>query len=561
MFTMKKSVVGRAVIAVILPFALMAPAVAADATTPIQLFAPKDLKGVPALPFTGEKVAAFTNAEKVANMEVVPQQGPEGTPITITGKGLPANASMPLTWSTADGYWKVGVDPTTVNYMGNGYVKYSVKLADVTTDANGNFSFKTKIPRDFGGLHDIYALQGNVAIAHGGFQMNPTISISPRSGAVGTPITVEYSGMGPNLYTGGASVLWDNEYVGGAQGVWTRGYAKFTIRAAGDVGTHYVAMNAGIGVQYMNTKQSPVPYSLGGKVAFKVTKDAGAPEAYIEYPETFQPTDPSQHTTQSTAGTDTNSKAVATLSASSAVVGEKVKLNVTGLSTTGAHQIVWASVVGNRVNCTGTCWIYTAVNLGANGAPLVATPTDGTLTSDISIPDHLGGWHVVQIKSGDLIEAQVPIYVKESIFNYVDKKTGKVLSAGVAAADTALTPELRDGSGVPKTKFKAGEEFTIAMKGIGWTQLDNTLAVTYDNSYIGYGCGFNSNGYMVVHLVATGKPGTHIIDLSPVLYTNQPSFPNTPYGMIPVLTNMTDIPGIALGYQPPKVHFAITITK
>jgi hypothetical protein len=557
----------RALTAVILPLAMMAPvmsqAFAADATTPIQLYAPKDLKGVPALPFTGVKSPTFSTASTtaVANLDVFPQQGPEGTPITITGKALAANATLQLTWSTADGYWKVGVDPTTVNYMGNGYTKYNINLASVTTDANGGFTFKTKIPRDFGGLHDIYALASdNSAVAHGGFQMNPTISISPTSGAVGTVITVQYTGLGPNLYTGGASVLWDNSFVGGAQGVWTRGYAKFTIRAAGDIGTHYVAMNAGIGVQYMNTKQSPVPWSLGGKVAFKITKDAGAPKATIEYPDTYQTLSADQHTTLSTEGVDTSSTAKATLSAEQAFVGQKVKLNVTGLSTTGDHEIVWASVVGNRVNCTGTCWIYTAVPMGPNGTKLLAAPSAGNISQDITIPDHLGGWHVIQVKSGNKIEAQVPVYVKESIFNYLDK-SGNVLSAGVAAADTALTPELRDGSGVPKNTFKAGEEFTIAMKGVGWTQLDNTLTVTYDNSYIGYGCGFNSNGYMVVHLVATGKPGTHLIELRPVLYTNQPSFPNTPYGMLPMLTNMTDLPGLALGYQPPTVRFAITITK
>ena len=563
MFKGKKALAIRVLVVAALPIAMMAPVWAADATTPIQLYAPKELKGVPALPFTGEKAAAFTVSPSapIANIDVLPQQGPEGTPITISGKGLAADKTLQLTWSTADGYWKVGVDPTTVNYLGNGYTKYNVNLATVTTDAAGAFTFKTKIPRDFGGLHDIYALDGSTPVAHGGFQMNPTISISPKSGPIGTVITVQYTGMGPNLYTGGASVLWDNSFVGGAQGVWTRGYAKFTIRAAGDIGTHFVAMNAGIGVQYMNTKQSPVPYSLGGKVAFKVTKDAGAPKATIEYPETFQPTDPTQHTTQSTAGVDTDSKAVATLSAPSAVVGAKVNLNVTGLSTTGAHEIVWASVVGNRVNCTGTCWIYTAVPMGPNGTKLMATPTSGNLTSEITIPDHLGGWHVIQNKSGDKIEAQVPIYVKESIFLYKSAKTGKTLSAGIAAADTLLTPELRDGSGVPKSTFKAGEEFTVAMKGVGWTQLDNTLTVTYDNSYIGYGCGFNSNGYMVVHLVATGKPGTHLIELRPVLYTNQPSFANTPYGMLPILTNMTDIPGLALGYQPPTVRMAITITK
>jgi len=553
MFTSKKGIALRIAVAAIVPMALIAPAMAADATTPIQVFAPKDLKGVPALPFTGVKSAAFTNADKILNIDVVPQQGPEGTPITISGKGLPASTTLPLTWSTAEGYWKVGIDPTTVNYMGNGYIKYNVNLGDVTTDASGNFTLKTKIPRDFGGLHDIYALQGSTAIAHGGFQMNPTLKISPTSGPVGTPITIEYSSMGPNLYTGGDSVLWDNLYAGEVQGIWTRGYTKFTIRASGDVGKHVVALTAGIGVQYMNIKQSPVPFALGTSKTFTITKDAGAPKPAIIFPETFQPAD-AQHTTLSNAGVDPNTKAVATLSADSGVVGAKVKLNVTGLSTTGAHQIVWASVIGNRVNCTGTCWIYTGVPLGS------ATPTAGTLSTDVTIPDHLGGWHVIQVKQGDLIEAQVPIYVKESIFNYVDK-SGKVLSQGIAAADTSNAPELRDGSGVPKTTFKAGEEFTIAMKGVGWTQLDNTLAVTYDNSYIGYGCGFNSNGYMVVHLIATGKPGTHLIDLHPVLYTNQPSFANTPYGMLPVLSNMNDIPGLALGYQPPTVQFAITITK
>ena len=37
-----------------------------------------------------------------------------------------------------------------------------------------------------------------------------------------------------------------------------------------------------------------------------------------------------------------------------------------------------------------------------------------------------------------------------------------------------------------------GQKFTVHLKGLGWTQLDNTIAVDYDNSYVGYGCGFNS---------------------------------------------------------------------
>ncbi|HEX7404687.1 MAG TPA: hypothetical protein VF307_02045 [Candidatus Nanopelagicaceae bacterium] len=545
----------RVIAASIMSATMITPALGADTTTsPITLTAPKGLVGVPALPFTGVKSATFTVSDtNMTSLDVTPNQGPEGTPITITGKGLPASTSLPLTWSTADGAWIVDVQPNTVNYMGAKYIKYNVDVVTVTTDANGTFAYKTTVPRDFGGVHDIYAIKDGAAIAHGGFQMNPTLSISPSSGPIGTPITITYTSMGPNLYTGGVSVLWDNAFAGEAQAIWTRGTAIFKIRAAGPVGTHYVALTAGIGVQYMNIKQSPVPWGKGSSAAFKVTKDAGAPAASIEFPAAVEPS-VTQRTTLSQVGLDPNTAAVATLSQNSGVVGAKVKLNVTGLTTTGTHQIVWSTVVGNRVNCTGTCWVYNGVPMGS------AAPANGTIDQEVTIPDNLGGWHVVQVKQGEVVEAQASFYVKESIFLYKDKK-GKTLSAGIAKADSSNAPELRDGSGVPKSKFKVGEEFTIAMKGVGWTQLDNTMAVTYDNSYIGYGCGFNSNGYMVVHLIATGAPGTHIIDLHPVLYTNQPSFANTPYGMLPILTNQSDIPGLALGYQPPAVHFAITITK
>ncbi|MCX6429551.1 MAG: hypothetical protein NTX12_00975, partial [Actinobacteria bacterium] len=161
---------------------------AADTTAgPLTLFAPKGLPGVPALPFTGVKAATFTVPDaNMASLDVSPVQGPEGTPITITGKGLAANTALPLTWSTADGAWIAEVLPNSVNYMGVKYVKYSVGMTSVTTDATGGFTFKTVVPRDFGGVHDIYAIKDGAAIAHGGFQMNPTLSITPKSGPIGT---------------------------------------------------------------------------------------------------------------------------------------------------------------------------------------------------------------------------------------------------------------------------------------------------------------------------------------------------------------------------------------
>ena len=550
----KRTLVLRIVAASGLAVAMVVPAQGADTTsTLITLTAPSDIKGVAPLPFTAVKSAAFTTPETTVNLDVTPQQGYVGSAFSVIGKGLKPNTAMDLVWSTNEGTWVTDVQPNTVNYMGVKYSKFYVNMAKVTTDANGGFTFKTKAPSDFGGVHDIYAVVDGVAVAHGGYQMLRTVSISPKSGPIGTPITITYTGMGASLYTAGGSVLYDNQFAGAMQALWTRGTGKAVIRASGDVGKHVIYVLDGIGIPYLNIIQSPVPFANGDVQTFTVTKDAGAPAPYLVYPDKVTPT-VTQKTTLSSIGLDPNTKAVATLSKNEGPVFTKVKLDVKGMSTTGTHTIEWATVVGNRVNCTGTCWVYNSVPMGT------VDVSAADFTKEIQIPDHLGGWHVIQVKKNGVIEAQVPFYVQESIMPYYDSK-GKVVSMGLAKADPSGLPEARNGSGVPTNKFKAGEEFTIAIKGVGWTQLDNTLAVTYDNSYIGYGCGFNSNGYVVFRLRATGGPGTHVINLRPVLYTPQPSFANTPFGLVPVLSAERDLPGLALGYQIPMMTFTINISK
>ncbi|HSN02482.1 MAG TPA: hypothetical protein VLS91_03260, partial [Acidimicrobiales bacterium] len=354
----------------------------------------------------------------------------------------------------------------------------------------------------------------------------------------------------------GGSVLWDNHFTGEVMANWTRGTASVTIRAAGPLGRHLIQVGDGIGVLYMNIIQSPVPYANGDSATFTTTKGNLNLTPSIVWPTKVTPT-LDQVTTLSNAGLDPASTAVATLSSASGPVLSKTNVSVTGLSGTGTDQLVWSTVVGSRVNCpTSSCWAFQSVNLGS--APVV----NGALSASVTIPDGLGGWHVIQVVNGSKIEAQVPFYVKESIVPFYDK-AGKLLSMGIATSTKSTSADaLAAGqSGVGTYRFKEGQELTISLKGVGWTQLDNTLAVDYDNSFIGYGCGFNSQGYTVIHLFATGGVGTHIIDLYPQLYTNQPSFSNTPYGMLPVLSYSRDFPGLALGYQVPSFRFAITIVK
>ena len=547
-----KKVALRITAAALLPISLMSPAGAADSLD-VVLYAPSDMKGVPALPFTGEIIKVTDPISGVGPLTVSKSQGKIGDLLTISGKDLKANTEITLTWSTAKGAWKAQLLPNSVNYTGYQWDKFTVVMAKVKTDANGAFSFATTIPEDFGGPHDIYATIDGVAIGKTGLQVTPSISMTPDRGPVGTPITITYKGMGPNLYTAGISVLWDNNFAGEAQSIWTRGTSTFQIYAAGKIGKHLVCGMDGIGVQYMNINQSPVPYAGGDCLNFTTTRDNGPAPATITYPQDVTPT-----TTQRTLMNeqiDPASKAIMTTSKSFGVVGDKVDVAVSGLTPNTEFAITWANVVGSRVNCTtGTCWIYSGEKLGS-----VTSDAKGNVSTVVEIPDHLGGFHALQIKKGDLAQAQQSIFVKQSIFANTDA-TGKSI-LGLAKAFTSKAPEARNSSGTPTLKFKAGDEITIAMKGVGWTQLDNTMAVTYDNNYVGYGCGFNSDGYMVIHLRATGAPGTHIIDLHPIMYTNQPSFANTQYGMLPILSYNTDFLGLALGYKQPAVHFEFSIVR
>ena len=95
---------------------------------------------------------------------------------------------------------------------------------------------KLKAPRDFGAIHDVYAVIDGVQVAKGGFLIERTLSMSPLRGPVGTMVTIKIGGLGSTLYGGAASVWYDGRYTGVVTGKWTRGEATVQIRAAGPVG-------------------------------------------------------------------------------------------------------------------------------------------------------------------------------------------------------------------------------------------------------------------------------------------------------------------------------------
>src|SRR5437879_3286619 len=91
----------------------------------------------------------------VGRMNVVPDNGPVGTPLTVTADRLPPNQEFQLVWRTVKGSWKVA----NGEYHGRDYVPVAYQIAKVKSDQSGRLSANFVTPEDFGFVHDIVLQQ------------------------------------------------------------------------------------------------------------------------------------------------------------------------------------------------------------------------------------------------------------------------------------------------------------------------------------------------------------------------------------------------------------------
>jgi len=200
----------------------------------------------------------------------------------------------------------------------------------------------------------------------------------------------------------------------------------------------------------------------------------------------------------------------------------KVDVTASGLAPGVPVDLKWATPVGTRSLASG--WSMASDPLGR------ATPAaDGTLRTSIEIPNNVGGWHSVQLYQSGKLQAEASYYVRQKLL------------------------------GVTPTVVKAGEMFTIRVRGVGWTELDNGFAVTYDNAYAGFACGFYEKGDVKLNLYATGGPGTHLIDFYPMIYKGKST--DLWNQQLPMLAFRQDNPALALGYKLPAMRIAIRVVK
>jgi hypothetical protein len=465
-------------------------------------------------------------------LKVEPVKGYVGDSFTVAGDGLAPGKNVEFFWSTVDAAYLTKVLADNVEYHERKYEEKRVQLGSATVDAQGRVKMRFVAPEDFGEDHDIYAVVDEKDVARGGFRILRSATMTPSEGPVGTPITLTVRGLGWRGFEQFMAVRYDNKYTGELSAVTTRGTAVFQIRAAGPPGKHIIQLNNSTAYApgaYLNTQQSPQDYIYAHldnkqefRFAFNVTRDAGPPPDKLQWPDSDRVARLNSHAPRTSMSIEPAGSAAATLNPPSGTVLSQTTLRATGLPPSTDVGLFFVTAKGNRMGPSG--WNLQSVPLSN-----ATTKPDGSLTTTVQIPDDLGGWHVVKLAARDRVLMEIPYYVDQNLV------------------------EVR-----PK-RVKVGETFTVQIKGVGWSELDNTVAVTYDNAVMGYACGFNTNGDVTINLVATGHPGTHLIDLYPAIYKGKDRVPwnyQTPF-----LTFARDFPALALGYRLPAYRLAIEVVE
>jgi hypothetical protein len=429
-----------------------------------------------------------------------------GAAAHATASGLPAGKTVDLVWGTVTGGWVV---EDYYHFRGKKYSETTTSLGQFQVDASGRLSARFVIPEDYGGVHEVIARIDGKPVAQNAVNVTQTFAMSPESGPIGTPIELKVTGLGWRTMESTWVVNWDNQEVGFVTAAATRGSAVARFRATGPAGDHFVKLYTGWqGLGYLNYEQSPVAALPRPQFTFRTTPGVVRDVAYAEQ---YQP-QPIPKTEPSASG------ARLTLTPTQGPVGTRAVLKGEGFPAGAPLRLVWETSVGSRVSGDG--FAPQENQLGD-----VVADASGRIDHSLTIPEDLGGLHGLTLRRADDLVAGAHFVIETSIVD--------------------ISP--RSGP--------AGTPVSIHLKGVGWTEYDNIYVATYDNAYMGYACGFNSHGDVVINFTATGEPGAHLIDLYPGIYQGPPTEAQQLY-RLPQLTYADDHPGNKI----PALRFTFVVT-
>ncbi len=526
-----------------------------------------------------------------SSLTVSPTVGIVGSTITISGQGYPPNTSLIVKWSTVDASWVVSGNPPQIT--GLNVTPIESTLVSVETGALGSFSVNMTAPSDYGGSHTLEAFGSNGTALAGKalFTLEPSFHISPTSGPAGTAIEVTATGLGYGEYSTSYHLYWDNSYIGYFTALSTRGATNFTFYASGTPGTHYVEIYQGYpGPAYLNPQQGP-PSSE--------TQSVFPP--YIPYHAEFTMT-----TGQSSSSSPAliGSAGVASIAVAAAAVAacglfvtrlEPGKRKAVSRSLAVVVIIVlvvlggiagYLALTASSTSSTTSTVSFTPV--ATVDRPAITVPQNNATTGPrISIsPDIASVGQTVTVKgAGFASNTLLPLswstrkgsnvlgyqLVAEPLRNVTTSSNGSFaftmnvpadlgglhfISAGDLTPSSNGTLFLQRTASINATEGPAGTVVAITMLGVGWTFNTNIAALDYDNSYLGYGCGFNSGGNVTFYITITGSPGIQTIDIYPSVWWGTSNYYNqsTVEYRYPLLTPQ-DHPELM-----PSFHFTFLIT-
>jgi hypothetical protein len=428
-----------------------------------------------------------------------------GAEVEAMADGLPPHRKVSVIWGTVTGGWVV---EDYYRFRGKKYTNSTTTLAHAEVDADGHVTTRFMIPEDYGGVHEMMLSDNGVTLAQGGVEVSQTFEIFPTEGPTGTLIELRVKGLGWRTMESTWVVNWDNRAIGWVSAADTRGTSVARFRATGPIGEHHIKVYTGYqGQGYLNHEQAPNAHLPRPDFVFRVTPGRAVTASYAEpYPR------------QPIPATDKmNERASLQISPTQGQVLTPAVLTGKGFPTNAPLTVVWGSQAGNRVSGNGFA-------PEENEIARLTVGVDGSLTIPLKIPDDLGGLHAISVKSGDTVLSQAYFVVETSV--------------------VSISP----------TSGPAGTPVTIHLKGVGWTDYDNIYVATYDNAYMGYACGFNSHGDVVVNFTAAGSLGVHLIDFYPSIYQG-PEGGQQLY-RLPQLTYANDHPGNHI----PALRFAFEVT-
>lgn len=453
------------------------------------------------------QAAAISDADSVRRLELKYEKAVVGAKVRVAAEGLPAGETVELKWGTVTGGWVI---EDYYYFRGRKYTETTLSLGKFPVSASGRLDAAFAIPEDYGGVHDVIATIDGRVVAQNGVEVTQSFEMTPASGPVGTPVELRVQGLGWRTMENTWVVNWDNRGVGFVTAAGTRGSAIARFRAAGPAGDHFVKIYTGWqGQSYLNFQQAPNAYLPRPEFTFHTT--AGPSSAPVAYADEYQPYSLPEPEVLVAHGK-------LSVSPIQGPVGAKAMLRGEGFPANSTLDLYWQTYVGSRVSGNGFTpqeKLIAKVNAGE----------DGKFEFPMTIPEDLGGEHGIELREGE-----------------------KPLGRAYYAIETTIV-SMEPASG------PAGTPVTIHLKGVGWTEYDNMYAATYDNAYMGYACGFNSQGDVTFTFKASGEPGVHLIDLFPGIYQGPASENQLLYRM-PQLTYADDHPGNKI----PALHFKFEVT-